>query len=326
MMLNNMLAMILNQFSIALMGLLVSLALLALVWPLIVRYIIHLSARSQKNALWLFVATPLVISIMCVLVFLPPLSHSESWRWLTRYAHWHHPGAFDLDSWHSVILFGFFLGVIYVLARKGLLAIRHLNSLYSLNRLTKSATKHSKTRQDFVVLDCEAPSAFTAGIIYPKCYVTTGLIERVSKMELDIIIAHERAHIKHKDTRNRLLFALFASFYPRSVVRRLNRMFSLATEQLADAHVGKSYCVCDIAQTLVKAARIQRFSAERVAHAGMNYFIGAEIDLRVRALIVPQVYRSFPLGTSLTLLALTMIVSFAAVDGLHHLIEVVFSH
>ena len=327
-------AMFLNLLCIALMGLLVASALLSAMSPFTARLSTLLSARTQKKALWLFVTTPWTVSIICVLVFVPSLFQAERLPWLSTLAHWHHPAVFYLDSWHGATLVLFILSTVYVLIRKGLNAVRHLNTLNTLTGLSQGETRHRaqgdsrhwNDGHDIVVLESQIPSAFAAGLLRPKCYVTTGLIERVSETELDIIIDHERAHIRHKDAQKKLLFALFASLYPRPVARRLNQLFSLASELLADEHVSKSYCNFDIAQTLVSATRIQRFFADSVNPALVNYFIADDVDCRVRALVNPQRLRSFPWGHCLLVMVLTTILSSIGVDSLHHLIEAVFSH
>jgi len=319
-------AIILNLLSIALMGLLVATALMAVISPFTARLTALLSARAQKKALWLFVAMPWVASIACVLIFAPSLFQIESPLWLGKLAHWHHPSVFYLDSWHGATLVLFILGAAYVLARKVLNAVRHLNTLNILTQFSQGATRHWNVGQDVVVLESQTPSAFTAGLLRPKCYVTTGLIERVCETELDIIIDHERAHIRHKDTQKKLLFALLASLYPRPLTRRLNQLFSLASELLADARVSQSYCKFDIAQTLVSAAKIQRFLPGNVNPALVNYFIADDVEYRVRALVDPQRLRSFPWTHCLLVVVLTTILSSIGVDSLHHLIEAVFSH
>ena len=319
-------AIVLNLLSIALVGLLAAAVFLALIWPFTVRYIAQLSACTQKKVLWLFMGAPWIASVICVFVFLPSLFQLESLSWLSRLAHWHHPYVFYLDSWHSITLLIFILGAAYVLFRKGLTAVRYFNALASLSNLSRDKARHREIGRDVVVLESHVPSAFTAGLFSPKCYVTTGLVKQVSETELDIIVAHERAHIKHKDTRKKLLFALVASLYPRPVAQRFNRLFSVATEQLADAQVGKTYSVFDIAQTLVNAARIQRISGGNMNPAGVSYFIADDVDVRVRALIAPQEFRPFSWGNCLLIMTLTTILSLAGVDSLHHLIEAIFSH
>ncbi|MBR9910299.1 MAG: M56 family metallopeptidase [Gammaproteobacteria bacterium] len=319
-------AILLNLLNIALMGLLAATALLVLFWPIIARHIEQLSACAQQKMLWLFVATPWAASCICVFVFVSSLFQSKNSLLLGRLTHWHHPYVFHLDSWHSATLFIFILGVAYVLARKGLTTVRHLNTLNSITRLSQEKNRHWEIGRDIVVLESQTPSAFAAGFVRPKCYVTTGLIERVTETELDIIIEHERAHIKHRDTQKKLLFALFTSLYPKPVARRLNRLLSVAMEQLADAHVSKSYCAFDIAETLVKAARTQHVTAGNANPLMTNFFTADDVDLRVRALVAPQAFRPFPWGYCLLLMALTSMASSVAVDGLHHLIEAVFSH
>ncbi len=319
-------AIIINLLSIALIGLLAATALLASVWPFATGHMTQLSAGTQKKTLWLFVATPWIVSTICVLLCVPSLFQSESVRWLDRLAHWHHLYVFYLDSWHSATLLLFILGVVYVLVRNGLKAVRHINSLDTLTRLSQGKARHWEVGQDIIVLESRIPSAFTAGLFTPKCYITTGLIGQVSETELDIIIDHERAHIKHKDTQKKWLFSLCASLYPNAVTRRLNQLFSLATEQLADAQVSKSYCTFEIAQTLVRAARMQRLFGGNLHPAMVNYFIADDVDLRVRALVVPQSFRPFPWGYCLLVMVLTTVLSSIGIDALHHLIEAVFSH
>ena len=325
-MLMNESAILLNLLSIALMGLMAAIALLVLVWPFTARYITQLSACTQQKVLWLFVATPWAASIICVFVFLSSLFQLDSSLWLGRLTHWHHPYVFHLDSWHSATLFVFILGSAYVLTRKSLKTIRHLNTLNLITRLSVDEARRWDFGRDIVVLESQTPSAFTAGLMRPKCYVTTGLIARVTETELDIIIEHERAHIKHRDTQKKLLFALLTSLYPKPVARRLNRLFSVAMEQLADAHVGKSYCAFEIAETLIKAARAQSVTTSNVNPLMVNYVTADDVDLRVRALVAPQAFRSLSWGYYLLFMALTTMVSSAAVDGLHHLIEAIFSH
>lgn len=319
-------AIILNLLSIALLGLLAATALQSFVSSLAVRRISQFSAGAQKIALWGFAITPWIVGFICVLLFTPALIQPEVSPWLDRLAHWHHPYVFYLDSWHAATLVLFALAIIYGLVRKGLSAARHSNTLDTLAQLSQGKARHWAIGQDIVVLESDTPSAFAAGLLHPKCYVTTGLIERVLESELDIIIDHERAHIRNRDAQKKWLFALLASLFPKPAARCLTRQFSLASELLADAQVVKSYNIFDIAQTLVNAARIQRMFAGNSHRAITSYFIDEDVDVRVKALVAPQVYRSFPWAYGLVFLSLTTFGATIGVDGLHHLIEAIFSH
>ncbi len=322
-MLTNEWAIIFNLLSIVVTALLVTTVLLCFAWLAIAQYIEQFSLHTQKRILWLFVSAPWLLSIIYVAFFVPSLFQSHNTIWLT---HWHHPHEFYLTSWHGAFLFVSALGFIYVLTRKLITASRHLSALSSLTGLFQNKGQHEQISLDVVVLESQTPLAFSAGIFNPKCYVTTGLVEQFSGEELDIILEHERAHIKHKDLQQKLLFTLLVSFFPKPVSFQLNRSFSLVAEKLADQSVCENHSKLDIAQTLIKSVRAQKLSKDYFCSAVVNYFTSDDVDSRVKALIEPQDYRLFSWNLCLIFLASFTIVSFVGVDGLHHLIETLFSH
>jgi heat shock protein HtpX len=57
-----------------------------------------------------------------------------------------------------------------------------------------------------------APNAFAAGLRPANSYVgvTTGLLERMPKRELEAVLAHEVSHIRHRDTYLMTMAAIFA--------------------------------------------------------------------------------------------------------------------
>lgn len=325
-MLTSDLAFVLNLFSIGLLGLLLAVALMTSAWPLLAKYISSLPAHSQARALWLYVAAPWIASGICVLAFLPSMSGVESTFGLGSLAHWHHPYVFYLASWHSVVLSIFLLCFAWVFLKTGRMVIRHLRELRSLTRISQGAVTRWQGRQRITVLDSRVPTAFTAGLVRPECFVTSGLIDQVSERDLSIIIAHEHAHIERRDTARKFLFAAVSSLYPRPVARRMNHLLSLAIEQLADASVGNSYSVFDIAEALVRTAKVQRFSNVQVRGVIASYFISDEIDVRVRALVIPQKLQSLSWMHCLLAVGAIAAASSMCVDQLHHIIEAVFSH
>lgn len=325
-MLTNEWAIIFNLLSVALIGLLAATALLALVGSSAVSRLNQLSADTLRTTLWLFLFTPWAVSIICVLLFVPSMFRTERTFWLNQVAHWHHPDVFYFDNWHGATLMLFILGLVYLLVRNGLKVFDHLKALDTLTRLSGVNARHREMGRDIVVLESEIPSAFTAGLLHAKCYVTTGLMEQISEKELNIIIEHERAHIKHKDTQNKLMFSIFVLLYPKPLARLFNQLFSLATEQLADAEASKSHCALEIAETLVRAARMQRSFDGRLHPSLVSHFIANDVDSRVRALVSPPGFQSFPWVYCLLFIILTTIISSSGVDALHHLVETVFSH
>lgn len=62
------------------------------------------------------------------------------------------------------------------------------------------------------IVDDPAPNAFAAGLRPERSYVgvTTGLLETMPKRELEAVIAHEVAHIRHRDTYLMTMAVVFA--------------------------------------------------------------------------------------------------------------------
>lgn len=62
------------------------------------------------------------------------------------------------------------------------------------------------------IVDDPAPNAFAAGLRPERSYVgvTTGLLETMPKRELEAVIAHEIAHIRHRDTYLMTMAVVFA--------------------------------------------------------------------------------------------------------------------
>lgn len=62
------------------------------------------------------------------------------------------------------------------------------------------------------IVDDPAPNAFAAGLRPERSYVgvTTGLLETMPKRELEAVLAHEVAHIRHRDTYLMTMAAVFA--------------------------------------------------------------------------------------------------------------------
>lgn len=326
-MLTNDWAIVFNLFSSAFLGLVVSMVLLLAVWFFISDVLMRFSATAQKLTLWSLVVMPWMVSITCMMFFSSSFFQFDSLSKLDWLAHWHHPYAFEWNSWHGVKLYIFMLAIAYILTRKLIVVVRHLNAVQWLTRLSQVQDAPLGFGEDIVVVKSRFPSAFTAGMIKPKCYLTTSLVEQVSESELNMIIAHERAHIRHKDNWKKMLFALLASLFPRSVSGQLNRMFTLVIEKIADAAVGSAYSRLDIAQTLVKTARLQRAFLNHPKKAGLvSYFVADDLDTRVRFLVDPPVTLPFPWIRYLIVMASISLFSAIGADVLHHLFDVIFSH
>jgi heat shock protein HtpX len=88
------------------------------------------------------------------------------------------------------------------------------NELRPLRRLVENAAIGAglPVTPELRVVDDPAPNAFAAGLRPQTSYVgvTTGLLRTMPKRELEAVIAHEVAHIRHRDTYLMTVATIFA--------------------------------------------------------------------------------------------------------------------
>jgi beta-lactamase regulating signal transducer with metallopeptidase domain len=168
-------------------------------------------------------------------------------------------------------------------------------------------------------------NAFTAGLLRPRCYLTTGLRDALSNEELEIVLQHERVHARHHDPLLKWLFALASSVYPQLVATQLQQQMTLAMEQHADEAVAsKRFGKSDVALTLVKVQRLAAAGLQR-ANEQFCYFTGDALEQRVHYLMQREMVTGFPLRAVLFLAPLAFLLSSAFTDSLHHAIELLLS-
>lgn len=117
------------------------------------------------------------------------------------------------------------LGIMFVIV---LLAVKKFIFTYvEVRRLRSQLILHSKTnktlgkmlkklhlQRNVYVVQSENLFAFCYGIRFPKIYVSTSLMEMMSKKELEAILLHERYHLKNRDSLIMLIASLTQLLFP----------------------------------------------------------------------------------------------------------------
>jgi len=70
------------------------------------------------------------------------------------------------------------------------------------------------TSNNISIVNSANPYAFCFGIRNPKIYISTKLINILTKKELEVVIAHENYHLKNHDTITLMLSNIFCSLVP----------------------------------------------------------------------------------------------------------------
>ena len=175
---------------------------------------------------------------------------------------------------------------------------------WRLARALVAISRPSALGDDIRVLDQPDPLALTVGCRRPTALLSTGLIARITPAALDVVIAHERAHIARRDTWFALLDRFAASLLPRPVAAPLLERITLAREQACDAAAAVAAGgPLRVAQALTEVARLGMATPE----AGVSVASGA-LEARIRHLLEPPPREARPwLAPTLAALAVVLI-------------------
>jgi Zn-dependent protease with chaperone function len=165
------------------------------------------------------------------------------------------------------------------------------------------------------VADHAQPFAFTLPGRGGHVVLSSGLIDMLDEAEQEVVLAHERAHARHRHDRYLLTAQLAAAFMPllRFLAGRLQFSLERWADEIAVAHCGDRRFV---ARTLGKVA------LRSITPAGAMSFAGLGVPARVAALLSPPMT---PLRSSshAALWGAIMATGFLAALQIHHLARLV---
>ena len=187
------------------------------------------------------------------------------------------------------------LALLFVCARRVWREGRLTHALVGLGRPA------DELGPEVLLLDQDEPVAVTVGWLRAKILLSTGLIERLSEPALEVVLAHERAHIARKDTWLALVDRLAASLLPGAAALPLLASIALAREQACDAAAAKSAGgPLEVARAVAEVAR----HGLLVPATGVSVVSGA-VEPRVEYLLgAPKHGRAWVLALPAALLAL----------------------
>lgn len=153
-------------------------------------------------------------------------------------------------------------------------------------RLSSALVRSSRPSDlgaDVRLLDQATPIALTVGALRPVILLSTGLIEAISPQTLRIILAHERAHMRRRDTAWALLDAFAGALLPKAARGRLLGDLSLAREQACDLVAAQGEGPSGRAHVAAALTAVSRLGLARPA-CGMSAG-AASIEARVLYLL-----------------------------------------
>jgi len=126
------------------------------------------------------------------------------------------------------------------------------------------------------------PVVAVVGVMRPRLYVASQVIDALTPAELAAVLAHEAGHLAARDNLRRLLLRFLPSTGWTRLARRLERRWEAAAEVDADRCAGAA--ALDLASALIKAARLVPPGA-RLAVPAPAFHAGEGVAGRIRGLI-----------------------------------------
>ncbi len=320
-MIEGQLAIWLNMATILVLSFVIANFSVSLCVSLLAQKFLNTQVESRKIILWLLVLLPWLASICVALLFLNGYSTSTIFESEAEYAHWHHMSEFNWLSWHGITLMLAFAFTLQLCVKKLIQLSRHRKDLLGLT--------HFSTPIDTDVYEIELckPSAFTAGFIKKKCFITSGMFKEMTKEEINVILVHEKAHAKMNDPLKKWLFSIFSAFFIPILAERLKLHMMLAMEQAADnAVVNSEIPSTFVASTLVKVARLNALHSPLKNNELVVNFGADVLEQRVYFLLGQLSLKPANKVVTATFATLIFVGCLSSIDGVHHLIETVFSH
>ncbi len=122
--------------------------------------------------------------------------------------------------------------------------------------------------------------ACTTGLLYPKVYVSTGLVDALNDEEVKAVLRHEQSHLNRRDPLLSLavfFMARFFFFFPWA--RKLLITATKDSELIADRHaLSFSHTPADLASALIKSRRKNRLILDSLPAFAEDDFLGERLS------------------------------------------------
>lgn len=211
-------------------------ALISVLAPLVVRWTASWSPASRHRALMLIALAPLAVSMTALLAVALPSFLARIWpaydHCLVHGGHAHlclthfsdHPGGWVAGI--VVAAFGWMVARLLMFAFAWIRAVRSVRRLGSISRRIGA-------HEAWVVEGREA-LCFSFGWLKPRTILSTGLLESASNDELEVMLEHEDAHRKRRDTLLAVLARAGSAMLWPNVRRTLLRSLASSSERACD--------------------------------------------------------------------------------------------
>lgn len=175
-------------------------------------------------------------------------------------------------------------------------------------------------------LSAGRPLCFTVGLWRPQIYVTRELLAQLDPRDYRAVLAHERAHVRRRDTLTGAALTLFYTLLPLPGSGLLLREWRLAVERACDQEAALQLgSRSDVALALVRVARLMAQPSPALPNAACFTEWGEDVEGRVQALLEPAPKPEQPRFVAGTFVTFSMGLVAAAALWVPHVVDL-FAH
>ncbi|WP_308117071.1 M56 family metallopeptidase [Streptomyces guryensis] len=145
--------------------------------------------------------------------------------------------------------------------------------------------RHIAAGGDLAVVDDPVPAAFAVLGLPGRVVVSSGMLRLLAGPEQGALLAHERAHLRHRHHLFSLVLHLMAALNP--LLRPVERAGAFAVERWADEEAGAAVADRPLVARAIARAALASSRARQAALAAT----GGPVPQRVQALLAPPVRR-----------------------------------
>ncbi len=283
------------------------------------------SPSQRVRILWWLLTTPALAGIgyAVVAIAMPSFFHDSARFAATCSAHTEN--LLHLCVWHPVdngqsawlwaaiaLLAGY---AVWLLVRALAGAWRVQQALLTMLRLSRRLG-HADTLH---VVDSDQPVAFAWGIGRGHVLLSQSLLDQLNPTQLQVVLAHEQAHLEHRDALWRLIAVLLSGIHLPGTRQRFLHDYELVLEQRCDFVAAASVgCHLTVAETLLAVNKIYRYHALGSTPLSMA-FLSDFLPERIQALLSPNGQSTSYLGSLMGFFVLTF--CSLSTGWLHYLTE-----
>lgn len=293
------------------------------VTPWLLRRVDAWAPRSRHHALALVAIAPALLGVGAVVAVLVPSLIPLVWP---QHDHClaHDDGHLHMCAVH--LPHGLGNAASWILLALGLgwcttSLLRMLGELRRASRISAGLLAHGREDPSVgaVLLPTEKPLCVLVGVLRPVIVLSEELWRRLSPAGLHVVLHHERAHARRRDTLVRLIARAATAFMLRSARARLLEALELAAEQSCDELAAASLGRVRVVEAILEVERMMCVTPASLRPVSAS-FGGHAVAQRVTALLDEPRHEGRTAAVAVWL-AIAIVVVLAASEPLHHLTE-----